>query len=289
MNDSQGTAEQSPAFYFRIGPKYITWWIHEFEHWKTTDKQNQTVTALSEALHQLLKKRDQLQTARGLFGPVSIYSPLSGPTQRQQQDLFSATQDFFSSYYVAVSAFSGLIKRHWDVFGQSPNNSNSKFLSWWKSHGLFMEEAHPILESARAFRAMLSHPESYPPHEWHTVIDEGLAKIVIRGAPNTQGKIPEGTEWRDDMWVFLAPDEDLVISALAVQLNAAIPAIKADKANSSSMGCAWQLEDSADDLADDFPIFAHQEGIVEDLFTQAIETKITVTNSSGEQIHLGED
>lgn len=289
MEDSLPTAEVSAPFHFRIGPRYITWWIHEFEHWNTTEKQRQAVTALSEAFHQLLKKRDQVQTARGLFGAVSIYSPLSGPTQQQQQDLFYATQEFFSSYYVAVSAFSALIKRHWDVFGDSPNNSNSKFLKWWKSHGLFMDDAHPILESARGFRAMLSHPESYPPHEWHTANDEGLIKIVLAGAPSGQDKIPDGTERRDDMWVFLAPDEDLVTSALAVQLNAAIPAIKADKPKSSAMRCTWQLESTPDDLPDDFPIFAPKAGVVEDLITQAIETSVTVTNSSGEQVHLDED
>lgn len=152
-----------------------------------------------------------------------------------------------------------------------------------------MNDAYPLLESAREFRAMLSHPESYPPHDWHTDDDDGtLTKIVLVGSPSAQDKIPVGAERVGDKWKIRAPDEDLVTSALAVQLNAAISAIKTDKPKAGTMRCTWQLEATPDDLPDTFPIFASKAGVVEDLITQSIETRVTVTNSSGEQIHFDE-
>lgn len=284
----KNVAGASPHF-FRITPMYITNWIHTFEHWDSNDNQKQAVTVLSESLSRLLEKRDQVQRARGVFGPVSIYYPNAHPTLRQQENLNHATAEFFNAYYSAVSAFASLIKRHWDVFGQAPHGSVSKFLKWWKGKSPFMEEAYPLLESARSFRAMQSHTESHPTYIWHTIEDGTLTRIVLEGAPNPQGKIPEGTERRDDKWVFVAPDEDLVVSALALQLNAVIPAIEKNQRKEKAMRCTWKVEPTPDDLPFNFPVFAAEDGTVTDLVSQSIQTEIRITNSAGEEISFDEN
>lgn len=292
MTSAEPQNEIAETFHFRITPQYITSWMHKFEHWESNEKQQQTITALSESLYTLLRKRDQIQSARGVFGPVSIYYPNAHPTPRQQEDLFEATQEFFSAYYSAVSNFASLIKRHWNVFGDAPHGSISKFLKWWKDNGLFMDEAYPLLESARAFRAMLSHTEAHPTYDWQTLKDEVFTKIILVGAPNEKGKIPAGTEPCEDKWYLVAPDEDLIVSALAVQLNAAIPAIQGSTEDgiANEMRCTWQLPATPDDIPGSlFPIFAHQEGVVKDLITQTVQTEVNVTTSSGEQIVFDQD
>lgn len=289
MITPEPSAEVFSPFFFRITPKYVTYWIHMFEHWEPRENQNEAATVLSESLSRLLEKRDQVQAARGAFGPVSIYYPNAHPTPRQQENLYHATAEFFNAYYTAVSAFSSLIKRHWEVFGDSPNGSVAKFLSWWKTKSPFMEDAYPILESARLFRAMQSHTESHPTYVWHTWEDRELTRIFLLGSPNSQGKIPAGTEQREDKWVLAAPDEDLVVSALAVQLNAVIPAIEESKSKKKAMHCTWQLPNTLDDLTSNFPIFAHRDGYVADKVTQTVQTEVRVTNSNGDEISFDQN
>ena len=286
MKPEDSPNQTTPPFAFRMGPGYVTWWMHNFDHWKSSENQLLAVRGLDASFKRLMEKRDQLQMARGPFGPVSIYYPEAHPTHRQQENLFHATLDFFNAYYAAVSAFSTLIKRHRNVFGDSPNNSVSKFLTWWKPKGLFMDAAHPILEAARAFRAMFAHAESRPAYNWHTAVDQGLTKIVLIG----QGKVPEGAEpYEADTWAFLAPDEDLVVSALAVQLNAAIPEIQAGRGMAKTLHCTWEPPASSDDVSLNYPLFAHRAGTLEETFTQTVRTEVVVTNAAGEAVHLQDD
>lgn len=290
MTTQETHPETDASFAFRMGPGYVTWWMHNFEHWKSSDSQLSAVRGLEDSLKRLMEMRDQVQMARGPFGRVSSFYPNSHPTSRQQDNLFHATHDFFNAYYSAVSAFSTLVKRHRDVFGDSPNNSVSKFLTWWKPKGIFMDEAHPVLESARAFRAMFAHAESRPPYDWHTAKDEGFTKIVLIGPANRNGEIPDGAEpFPDSKWAFLAPDEDLVVSALTVQLNAAIPAIQTGKGRAKAMRCTWDRPASPDDVTLDYPIFAHRAGTLEETYVQTVRTEVVVRNAAGEEIHIDDE
>jgi hypothetical protein len=267
-------------FHFRVGPGYIDHWVHTFTHWDSTEGQTHTMTDLEESLRSLLKKRDQLQMARGVFGQVSVYYPNVQPTLRQQESLFSATHDFFHTYYSAVSAMLSVIRRHTSTFGEAPTHSVAKFLTWWKPKGLFMDQAYPLLERARAFRAFLDHKESYPPHTWHTVDQNGLTKIMLVGSPNAKGGIPEGTSKHPSGWAVMAPDEDLVVSALAVQLNALIPEIGRNADISRTLKCTWEPTPTPDDVGLGYPIFAHRDGTVSDTYRRTVTTQVTVTRDS---------
>lgn len=267
-------------FHFRVGPGYVDLWAHEFTHWDSTDGQTHTMTDLEESLHNLLKKRDQLQMARGIFGQVSVYYPNVHPTLRQQEALFGATHDFFHTYYSAVSAMLSVIRRHTDTFGEAPTHSIAKFLTWWKPKGIFMDHAYPLLEKARAFRAFLDHKESHPPYTWHTVDQNGLTKIMLVGSPNAKGGIPEGTAKHPSGWALMAPDEDLVVSALAVQLNALIPEIGANADISRVLKCTWAPKPTPDDVGLGYPIFAHRDAKLVDTYTRTVTTQVTVTRNA---------
>jgi hypothetical protein len=267
-------------FFFRVGPRYIDYWCHEFTHWDSNAGQKETYTDLEESLKNLLKKRDQLQSARGVFGQVSVFYPDTHPTPRQKEALFGATHDFFHAYYSAASALLSVIRRHTAVFGEAPTNSISKFLTWWKPKSVFMDEAYPLLEKARAFRAFLDHKESYPPYTWHTASLNGLTKILLVGSANAKGGIPEGAKKHPQGWAIMAPDEDLVVSALAIQLNALIPEIGANTDISKALNCTWELPSSPDDDGQEFPIFAHKDGQVGDVYTQTVTKQVTITRQA---------
>lgn len=239
-----------------------------------------TMTDLAESLHNLLQKRDQLQMARGVFGQVSVYYPDVYPTPRQQEVLFSATHDFFHTYYSAVSAMLSVIRRHTNTFGEAPTHSIGKFLTWWKPKGIFMDHAYPLLEKARAFRAFLDHKESHPPYTWHTVGQNGLTKIMLVGAANAKGGIPEGTTKHPSGWALMAPDEDLVVSALAVQLNALIPEIGANADISRVLKCTWAPKPTPDDTGRGYPIFAHRDVTISDIYRRTVNTNVTVSRDT---------
>lgn len=268
-------------FHFRVGPAYIDNWAHEFTHWDSSEGQKHAMADLEESLKSLLQKRDQIQTARGAFGPVSVYYPNAHPTPRQQEALFSATHDFFHTYYSSVSALLSVIRRHANTFGEAPTHSIARFLTWWKPKGLFMDEAYPLLEKARAFRAFLDHKESHPPYTWHTVEHNGLTKIMLVGSPNAKGGIPDGTAKHPSGWAIMAPDEDLIVSALAVQLNALIPKIGENADISRVLKCPWEAKATADDVGPNYPIFAHRDGTVTDIYRRTVTTQVTVERDTG--------
>lgn len=276
---SKGNSSTIP-FHFRVGPSYVDYWVHNFTHWDSTEGQTHTMLDLEESLKNLLQKRDRLQTARGVFGQVSVYYPDVMPTLRQQEALFSATHDFFHTYYTAVSALLSVIRRHSTTFGEAPTHSIGKFLTWWKPKGLFMDQAYPLLEKARAFRAFLDHKESYPPYTWHTINQNGLTKIMLVGSPNPKGGIPEGTSKHPAGWAIMAPDEDLVVSALAVQLNALLPQLGENANISRILNCAWEQKPDPDDSGTGYPIFAHREGTVGDTYTRTVTTQVSVTRNT---------
>lgn len=264
-------------FHFRVGPQYIDYWAHAFTHWESSEAQQRTMTDVEESFKNLLQKRDKLQAARGAFGPVSVYYPKTQATPGQQEALFNASQDFFQTYYSAVSALLSLIRRHAKTFGEAPTRSVAKFLTWWQPKGLFMEEAYPLLEKARSFRAMLDHKESHPPYTWHTINDPSLTKIILVGSPNANGAIPNGAMPFQGGWGVIAPDEDLVVSALAVQLNAAIPSIGENADHSKALHCIWEPKPTPDDVGHGYPIFAHREGKISEAYTRTVSTRVTVT------------
>lgn len=257
---------------FRIGLGYIDYWMHEPEHWSVSDKEQRALADLDEALRRLVGKRNTVETARRAFVPVSSLDTESRPRNEVQVALFEATQDFYLNFYATLSSFVSVLTRFKDELGDVPHTSNQKFLTWLETHALMHEIAIPLLQEARQFRAVLDHKASHQPYEWGTTMAESGARIVLHGESSRNGSIPDGAlrviDGLDDFpeetgWTFVAPDEDKVLAALAVQLNAIFPRIQPFRANDIVMRhCKWELPPRADTPASGYPILAHMSGTI---------------------------
>jgi hypothetical protein len=96
----------------------------------------------------------------------------------------------------------------------------------------------------------------------------------------SKGGIPEGTTKHPTGWAIMAPGEDLVVSALAVQLNTLISEIGANSDSSRALKCSWDAKGSPDDVGLGYPIFAHREVTVSDTYTRTVTTQVTVTRNT---------
>lgn len=263
---------------FRIQKKYIARWVHEFDHGNLSPEQIKAVHTVSQSMERLLAKRDDVQVARGAFFPVSIY-PANGPTLAMQKRLYHATEEFFQAFYVAVVDLSSLVKRISQVFGAPPSNSVAKFIKWWgaSNYSFFMETEATVLESARAFRAMLDHRADRPTYVWHTGNFDGFVRILLLGQLGNSGKLPEGAVTHPEGWAFLAPDEDRVTTALAVQLSAVAQTAMAHLGDrGKAMQCTWEHPYYEEDTHDLYPVFSAIAGEVQGVYKQTVEKRVKI-------------
>jgi hypothetical protein len=190
----------------------------------------------------LMSNRDALDAIRDQVPPArnstDFYAPLSG----HQRNLFRATKTFFDEFYSTMSGLSGFVARNHSVFRVNFSD-NSRFLDWATDRYDIDKSVVLDLSQARLFRAMLAHPQQFPPYEWATVSIPRyeLIHIVLYG-PFGRGKnpVPQGAitdhALADKMpdWQFDAPDEVSVTNSLgniAVQIYADV---LMEKAQSSS-------------------------------------------------------
>lgn len=259
---------------FRIGRGFVDYWIHAVRgHWQTSGSEDAALLDLEEGLLRLLKKRDAIETARRAFAPASSMVTDHHPVNAVQEALFESTQDFFLAYYATLSSFASFLSRFNRELGSNvPYRSNQKFLEWLKPFALFREEAIPLLEEARNFRTLLDHKADHLPYEWGTVVVQGFVRIMLHGQASPRGVIPNGAMRElaglDSLpegheWTFIAPDEDRVLSSLAIQLNAMIPTIQAHREDEHMMRlCRWEQPIYEDDPRGGFPILAPGAGRV---------------------------
>lgn len=259
---------------FRIGAGYVDYWIHEMRgHWRTSDSEDSALLDLEGALLRLLKKRDAVESARRGFAPASSLVTDDYPANLTQETLFEATQDFFLTFYATLSSFASFFSRFNKELGSNvPHRSNQKFIDWLRPFALFREEAIPLLEEARNFRTLLDHKADHLPYEWGTVDAQGLVRIILHGPASSKGVIPDGAMRElaglDRLpeghgWTFVAPDEDLVVAAMCVQLNALIPRIQQHRVDDHLMRlCRWKQTIHEGDPPGGFPIFSPFDGTV---------------------------
>jgi hypothetical protein len=258
---------------FRIGPGYLEHWVHEArEHWVPLEEaEDRALIEFEEAMVRLMNHRDALQAARRSFIPASSLSENPHPSNRTQQALYAATSDFFQSYYVAMSAFASFLKsfKQPTSIPAVPHRSNSDFINWLKPMMMFPEMALPELIAARDYRAMLDHKADRDPSSWLTYTDEsGLTRIVLHGT----GKLRPGARPKDELplvlpeddnWVFVAPDEDRVLWALAVQMNSLFLRLQRSHLDMDrASACQWELLLGEGDPRDGYPTFVAEAGTV---------------------------
>lgn len=284
--DTEGTVCGEP---FRIGPVYVEHWMHEFSHWDHSPSVGLAVEALGVSLRNLLELRDKLQRARGEFGPVSSLYPQNHPTENQRQRMYDTTAGFFDGFYTALDKLASLVSQHSDVFGHLPHRKMQKFITSLRPFALFADVTLPLLEDARRFRTMTAHGSSLPPHTWITgEVAQFDIRLIFIGRNQRDGNPPEGAiaitdaegelsglnlgggEGGESMtaeWYSVAPDEELVVWALCVQLNALVGRIMANRDNSSVVTCPWVPPFDGDDTGAPYPIFSPMDGEVVDTWT----------------------
>tara|TARA_B100000519_G_scaffold151188_1_gene132134 strand:+ start:987 stop:1859 length:873 start_codon:yes stop_codon:yes gene_type:complete len=259
---------------FRIGPGYVEYWMHEVTHWNVETRHHTVAIELGEAFMRLIAKRDAVENARRAFIPVSSLPTDELPSDTVQKALFDATHDFFQTYYSTLSAFASFLTRFRNELGDVPHGSNTKLLAWLEKRSLLTSESMPVLGSARQFRALIDHRAQHQPFTWGTEARRGGARIFLHGPGSSSGGIPEGAmqtvpeeaELPDDhIWVFPAPDEDRVLSALAVQMNALFPRIQVHRMDKRKVReCNWAPRYGVGDPRDGYPILSAFPGRVVD-------------------------
>lgn len=182
-----------------------------------------------EAIENLMQCRDELDVFRHTF-EINPDSKLLHPNPDQRRRLYDLTKAYFDSYYSTMSNVSSVIARFSSVFEGKTFNAVAPFVKWIELKSRDAENGHESvaeLEQARLFRALLSHPQQFPPADWSTSAISGyreLPYVVVFGPESRNKSIPPGAtrgsaivESRgvDADWSFDAPDEVSVTNCVA--------------------------------------------------------------------------
>lgn len=261
--------------FFRVGTGYVDFWVHETTHWNIENSRRIAARQLSESMKHLIQKRDAIQNARRAFLNTSSIPSFEEPSDEIQQRLFTATRDFYLTYYSTLSAFSGFLSRFKHVLGEVPHRSNERFLKWLGDKALFSDKTMPYLRESREFRTVLDHIASFQPYDWSTISLGEPVSVYLHGPCNRSGANPPGANpvsefpqlrgvLPDDVdWVFPAPDEDKVLTSLAVQMNALFPLIGPNVTDVGVMKeCTWNPAHGEGEPRQGYPIYAAAGGLV---------------------------
>lgn len=255
---------------FRIGPGYVYLWMHiATEHCALEPRELTAMRQLGRSLGTQIHLRDEVEAARRAFIPAS---PLAAAevTDEKQSRLVDATKRFFLHFYSLVSDLASVIVRFPEIFGSVPSRRNSHFIEWLASGEFgFMQEHFGHVRAARDFRTLLDHTASFQPYGWGVFVDEGgFVRALLHGPPNRNGNSPEGASPRppdaplpaDDSWIFYAPDEDIVLSVLAVQLNFVVSWVQVHRDRPNGHLCSWIPKLGPGDPVSGYPILAIADG-----------------------------
>lgn len=257
---------------FRIGPGYVYMWAHlANEHCQLSARERTAIAQFNRSLGQQIRMRDEVESARRAFIPVSL---LATPTVSvaEREVLADTTKRFFLHAYSLISDLASIVVRFPGIFGNVPSRSNARFIEWLETgeFGL-MQEHFAAVRAARDFRTLLDHTASFQPYEWGTARDQhGFVRAMVHGPKNREGGIPQGSSpvtphgsgGRDDAWIFPAPDEDVVLTLLAVQINAVVSWLQVHRPVKNDHLCSWEPRLGSGDPQSGYPILAVADGDV---------------------------
>ncbi|MFN3707254.1 hypothetical protein [Microcella sp.] len=201
-----------------IGSEEVDEWFRWIDKLQVTGLQGQSLQNLYEAIARLRRKLDSIEELRQRF--PKHHREQGGIEPHQQLELFEATEAFFLTHYSVLSTLAAATARFPPVFGQPPTASMSKFVEWLNAR--FEAPGHfDILQQARAFRAVLDHPDQHQPYGWRTVTHEGgPIRVVLFGPASSRGAVPLGSvkhTFRDGPgWDYIAPPEAFVFTLTAL-------------------------------------------------------------------------
>jgi len=168
-----------------------------------------------EACRHLFARRDALDALRSEIAPSPNPEWSTGPTDHQQTELHRLTVSYFDTYYSTLSQFSSLVARFSGVFDRNFAD-NGPFLKWAVARFEIQRPLQDELEKSRLFRAILAHPQQFPPYDWATTAFDSYPGIhIVLWGPLGRGAkpIPEGARTDHPLavqfpeWQFDAPDE----------------------------------------------------------------------------------
>lgn len=260
---------------FIVGRGYVQHWVHGTTHWQIEAKYRYSAQAVLTAFNRLIAKRDGVKSARR-FAFVSQETDQFDAQGEGQQAFFDAVHDFYQTYYSTLSELNGLVTRFRHVLGEVPHSGNEKFLNWLEPMALGGEKTMSLLRRAREYRTFLDHPAQHQPYSWAIVeTDDGAASIALHGAAGKSGNIPAASKQVASLrglvgfipstsdWVVIAPDEEKVLTALAVQLNTLFPKLNEALSDSEAVRrCNWELILGPEDPQEGYPILASDDGFV---------------------------
>lgn len=201
-------------------------WVRAFEKTRANPFEQASLVAFLEGSRTLLDRRNVIDDVRRRYGWEGAKNGQAPVTHGQQIDLYRATRAFYDDLYTNLSLINGVISRHMTVFGRN-FLENAPMLAWLaRRYPDLAHEYFAELERARLFRAILAHPQQFPPYTWSTVTNPSHLSFIVLWGPLGRGKnpIPRGATTRHPGselmpgWQFEAPDE-VSVSNSALQVG----------------------------------------------------------------------
>jgi hypothetical protein len=199
-------------------------WVEEMKQVPVNPYQALALRTFFEEMRRLIRARDGIDAVRsGLPRSAGTIFGWQLPTSRNQRELYEATKRFFDNYYSTLSALSGVVGRFGDVFNRVTFNENARLVLWLGRTYQLRHNTLDDLERARRFRAMLAHPQQFPPLDWATACYFGYEQVhIVLFGVSGRGKNPTPVgattrhEWLADLgaWQFDAPDEITVTNSV---------------------------------------------------------------------------
>ncbi|MCM3696897.1 hypothetical protein [Microbacterium oleivorans] len=248
-----------------INKRVLDVWEGALGRLSVNQYESAAITRALESMEHLIDCRDAVDSARDAVRRADDDSKLTyNPTQYQQKQLFRVVSTFYDAFYSTVSAWSGVVSRFSDVFARTfPNNT--AFLKWFDTTYPEQHDASLELERARAFRAMLAHPQSFPPYSFATRAtqwDGGLAVVVHGPYARGQQKIPGGAQDAHPMlgttggWEFEAPDEVSVANCVSILAEGVLAAILSSRTAKSAFAKPITFDEAIELLEGDMDVSA---------------------------------
>ncbi|MBH0129781.1 hypothetical protein [Salinibacterium sp. NK8237] len=207
-----------------VNERTVDGWQLEMARLKFNRFEEVAIQNTLEACRHLLKRRDVLDAIRDEIPPSVNPKWSAGPTDKQQTELYRQTVSYFDTYYSTLSQLSGLVARFSGVFGKNFSD-NGPFLKWVTDRFELPQPLQEELEKSRLFRAILAHPQQFPPYDWATTAFDSYPNVhIVLWGPLGRGAkpVPEGARTDHPLavrfpdWQFDAPDE---VSATNVLLT----------------------------------------------------------------------
>lgn len=194
----------------------VTMWFNAVGNYRPfTPAQDTQLSAFKEALLRVIASSDAILEL-GVAIEVNDDHPGS-PSSAQQESVFRLTKLYLDAYYSCLSQLCAVLNAFPASFGrQFASKRNRQFLvQLVPVVGGLPEDAFAVLDYARDFRAILTHPSSFAPMRWMTLgadhDDPRAAYLLFVGSGTPTGDTkrlarPDHAVYFGGDWTIPAPN-----------------------------------------------------------------------------------